>query len=143
MGGKPDSHPGQGKRNIGVSIIKVPQWNLWKGFLWQTAMSDMTDQSRNFPRTVEEAVDRLISELSLRDRTEIAKMLVEDLGGLHVSLGMYIRNEFGLWTGNGELLESCRVVSRDAGPHQDDASSVIVNELWKTLRETHSLRAVE
>ena len=103
----------------------------------------MTDQSPNFPRTVDEAVDRLISQFPLRDRTEIAKMSKEDLGGLHVSLGKYIRNQFGLWAENKELMKSCCSVSGEDALHQDDAASVIVNELWKILRETHSLRAVE
>ena len=105
--------------------------------------NDMSDQSPNFPQTVDEAVTRLILELPLRDRTEIAKMSEEDLGGLHVSLGNCIKNEFDLWGENKQLLESCRSVSGEHNLHVDSAASVIIKELWKTLRETHILRVVK
>ena len=67
----------------------------------------------------------------------------EDLVDLHFSLGAYIRNEFGLWSGNGQLIEDCRRVSMDQYLHPDQASSVIIRELWKQLRKTHQLRVVK
>ena len=51
-------------------------------------------------KSVSEAVDVLISVMSLKDRTRIASMDEGDLIDLHFSLGAYVRNEFGLWSGN-------------------------------------------
>jgi hypothetical protein len=59
------------------------------------------------PKTVKNAVDRLISELSLKDKAMIANMAKVELSGLHITLGKYIRNEFGLWSCNEDLMASC------------------------------------
>jgi hypothetical protein len=47
-------------------------------------------KSSNLPKTVDEAVGRLISEMSLKDRIFITNMAEADLIGLHFSLGLYI-----------------------------------------------------
>ena len=78
-----------------------------------------------------------------KDRTRIASMDEGDLIDLHFSLGAYVRNEFGLWFGNKQLLEDCRRVSMDHYLHPDQASSIIIKELWKRLRKTHQLRVVK
>ena len=65
-----------------------------------------------------------------------------DLVDLHFSLGLSIRNKF-LYPRNEKLLESCRFVSKDKYMHWDQASSVIIKELWKRLRETHKLRVLK
>jgi len=65
----------------------------------------------NYPKTVDEAVERLASELPLKDKVYIASLGREQLYLLHISLASHIRQEFGLWSGNKELIESCRVVS--------------------------------
>jgi hypothetical protein len=95
------------------------------------------------PKTVEEAVERLISELSLRDKSYLAKMTEQDLPNLQPSLGHYVRAAFGLWSGNSVLMESCRSVSGVNELNEDDASAVIIREVWKQLRETHSMRVVK
>jgi hypothetical protein len=59
------------------------------------------------PATIDQAVERLISELSLKDKTTIANMAEVELCVLHTTTGEYIRNEFGLWSGNKDLMTSC------------------------------------
>ena len=51
--------------------------------LWLTA-SEMVSRfkSKQLPKTVDEAVERLISELTMKDKTKIAKMDEEDLSAL-------------------------------------------------------------
>jgi hypothetical protein len=51
--------------------------------------------------------------------------------------------EFGIWSGNRQLLDSCEIISDDAHLPTDFAPSVIIKELWSRLRETHKLRVVE
>jgi len=97
----------------------------------------------NPPKTVNEAVERLINELSLKDKTTIANMAEDDLTTLQFSLGTYIGREFGIWSGNRQLLDSCSVISHDVHLYPNFAPSVIIKELWQCLRETHKLRVVE
>jgi len=97
----------------------------------------------DLPHTVTEAVDRLISELALSDKIDIAERSQEELLPLHFSLGLYIRNNFGLWSGNSELIESCLSFTEEDRLHEDDATALIIMELWKRLRETHSMRAIK
>jgi hypothetical protein len=91
------------------------------------------------PKTVEEAVDILIAEISLRDKTALAKMDEGDLPYLHFTLGIHIRNRF-LYPRNDKLLESCREIARDKYLHWDQAAIVIIKELWKKLRDSQKLR---
>jgi hypothetical protein len=95
------------------------------------------------PKTVQEAVDRIIDELSLKDKTTIASMAEDELITLQFTLGSNIGKEFGVWSGNRQLLESCEAISGDVYLHPDFAPSVIIKELWESLRETHKLRVIQ
>jgi hypothetical protein len=97
----------------------------------------------NYPKSVEEAVDKLIEELPLRDRVYIAGLEQKDLGLMHGLLGSYIRQDFGLFRGNMELIKSCQNVSGIKGLTADQVPLVIMKALWKRLRATHSLRVVK
>ena len=96
----------------------------------------------DLPKTVDEAVDFLISRLSLKDKSTIAKMSEDDLNNLQFSLGLYIRNRL-LYPKNDRLLESCRQEAVDKYLHRDQAPRLIIKELWKQLRESHKLRVVK
>ena len=93
----------------------------------------MSKSRKKWPRTVAEAVNRLIQEMSEEDRETLKNTPEKDLIMYHFSLGMWIRNEFGLWQGNDELLKSCR--KKDPLIHPDDVSSIIIEELWKKLNK--------
>ena len=95
------------------------------------------------PKTVEEAVGRLISEMPLKEKTTIANMREKDLSSLYPVLSEYIRNRFGLGSGNKPLNASCRFVAGKKDINVDDASALIIHELWKKLRETHAIRTVK
>ena len=58
----------------------------------------------DYPTTLPQAVDRLLVELTDEQKEEIRSTPPQDLGRFHHSVGQYIRNEFGLWAGNDELL---------------------------------------
>jgi len=99
----------------------------------------MTTQSSNFPKTVQEAVDRLLADMSLNDEIAIATMSEEELLNLHFSLGQRIRHDFGLWQGNDALLESCRIMASTKDIHVDDASMFIVRVLWNRIKMANVL----
>ena len=103
----------------------------------------MNEKSKPLPKTVEQAVNILFSELSLKEKTAIANMQKDNLTDLHFSLGRFIRNEFNLLTDNEELMDSCRLLLGKQDLHPDDASSVIIESLWKNLQDTYALRVVE
>lgn len=99
---------------------------------------------KNIPQTVAAAVDRLITNLPLKDKCQIARMAEQDLIELRLSsLGLYIRSEFDLWSENKELMRDCCLLAGRDDLHGDSASSVIIKELWHRLRETHLLRVVK
>ena len=95
------------------------------------------------PRTIKDALEKLVSDLSLKEKTEIANLEEPELSYLNISLGSHIRYPFGLWCGNDELMESCRSVSGEKNLHEDDSSIFIIKELWKKLRKTYGLRVVK
>lgn len=97
----------------------------------------------NRPKTVAEAVRRLVSEMSLKDRAVLSNMTKDELITLDSSLGSYIRDNFGIQSGNEELLNSCRFVSGNRSLTEKDAALVIVKELWKELKATHKLRIIK
>ncbi len=98
---------------------------------------------RDPPRSVDEAVDRLISELPLRYTAKIAKMNGRDLSTLHATIGPHIREAYGLWAGNNDLMESCRIWGGQKEFHIDTASAMIIHAMWARLKRTHAVRAVK
>ena len=95
------------------------------------------------PKTVDEAVDRLISELPLKDKTKLSKMDKWNLSALPFTIGQYIREKFGLGGGNDELMQSCLSISGENDLHEETASAIIIEALWERLKQTHGLRVVK
>ncbi len=95
------------------------------------------------PQSVAEAVKRLISSLPLKDNTTVANMSRNELPDLHLSLGVYIMNNFGLLSGNRELMKSCRSASKEILQHEEEAVTVIITALWEKLQQTHKLRVIK
>jgi hypothetical protein len=101
-----------------------------------------TPEDTDLPKTVDETVKILTTELPLKDKNTIANMAEGDLIDLHFSLGLSIRNRF-FYPQNEKLLGSCRQETMDKYLHWDQVSAVIIRALWKRLRKTHKLRIVE
>jgi hypothetical protein len=95
-----------------------------------------------FPATVGQAADRLIEDMSFKDKTWIANMDAEKLIEFHVSYGIFIRNEFRLW-GNDPLLESCRQTADLKDLDVDQASYIILKEIQRKLQATNVLQVVK
>lgn len=100
-------------------------------------------QKSELPKTVDEAVDRLISELPLKFKNKLSNMPEDNLVDLRLTFGIQIRNVFRLDAGNRDLLESCRDAAKDKYLHHSQAPSVIIQMLWRKLRDTHKLRVVK
>jgi hypothetical protein len=112
--------------------------------------SDFDAMNANWPKTVAEAVDRLLDkELTEENIEKIRHMKKAELIDLHFGLGMWVRNNFGLLQGNNGLLEDCAkyaqahagsdpelrsLTGRGDQMHEDDASGVIIKALWERLQ---------
>jgi hypothetical protein len=83
----------------------------------------------NWPKTLDDAVEKTLSILDEYQKKEIAALKESDICQLHMTLGQFVRNSFGLFGGNIELLESCG--SEDMGA--DEASGIIVRKVWMCL----------
>ena len=111
----------------------------------------LTDHSRKeyfekapiSPRTVDDAVDRLISELDLKDKLKIANMKFVDSVNFDINLHKYFKNAFDVWHGNKDLLADCRSVSKKPIRDENEAEFVIIKALWERLRRSHGLRVVK
>lgn len=118
-----------------VSIL----WILWQNriepFLFpirqvklETEFTSEELKAPNWPKSVEQAVEILANEMSQNDKTQFAQLCNRDLTQFHFGLGGNIRNRFGLWRGNSELMES---TGKD---HPDEASMAILEGLLKYLK---------
>jgi len=84
-----------------------------------------------YPKSIKEGVGLLSSELSEKDKQAIRNIPEQELSWFHLNLGNYIRNGFGLWGNNEELLKAC--CHYNSLRNADDASMVIIRALWRAL----------
>jgi len=137
--------------DIGKQTASIVEGALMLDLMNASPGSDITDFSEKAyfeklhvpPKTVNEAVDILMSEMALKDMVTIANMTYGELFDLNSNLGSYIKNIFRLRFGNDELIESCRFVTKNKKLNEDGASLTIIESLWKRLRKTHKIRVVK
>lgn len=102
----------------------------------------MNEINNVFLKNIDDVVDRLISELSFKDKTKIANMSEGDLVKLNMSWGIYIRTEFRL-KGNDPLLNALKYYTGVNTVTPDQASYIIIKELWEKLQNSHVLKIVK
>ncbi len=95
------------------------------------------------PKTVDEAVNQIITEMPLKDRVYMTNLKEDELQPLNLSLGVYIRDKLIKMDVNRELLESCIAVSGNDNLNENNAAFIIIEKLWEQLQETHQLRVVK
>lgn len=85
--------------------------------------------AEKFPTTIDAAVRVLLGLVPAEELAKITQMSEGDLIDLHFGLGQWIRNNFGLWKENLELMQATGAID------PDDASGVIVKALWQRLQD--------
>lgn len=95
------------------------------------------------PRTVDEAIDRLIDYLDLHSRVKFARKSPQEFLDQFQELYPSFKNEFGQWLRNAEFFESCKAISPEPLLNPDDATAVVIGMLYKRLHETHRLKIVK
>jgi len=86
------------------------------------------EEDKYWPKSLAEAVDHLVTSLDAVSKKKVRECTGSDLIQFHHGWGTGIRNSFGLWAGNNELLSSCACI------HPDDASMVIIEGVWRRLQ---------
>ena len=88
----------------------------------------MPNSEVELPATVDAAVRLLQGLVPDAEQARIANMTEDELVNLHFGLGMWIRNNLGLWQGNAALLDAA------GEAHADEASGAILRAFWIALR---------
>jgi hypothetical protein len=107
------------------------------------ALVDMSRKISNRPETVEAAVEFLEEHLPLEHRVKIARMDRDELKEIHLGLGAWMQEIFGLDQGNDALRKHIEGILGRRVPSADEASLVILENLARKLRRTHRLRVVK
>jgi len=82
-----------------------------------------------WPHNLKEAIIKLKKEIGEPTVSEIKQMSKKEFDASFISLGQYIRNQFGLWRGNKELLLD--VDSNN--PEPDHVSGIIIDKLYEDI----------
>jgi len=96
------------------------------------------------PSTVEQVVEILYHDLTLRDKVIMANLSEDELdSSVYLAMAKAIRKEFGLYNGNTALLKSCSSYLGRQYDTYEDPAMVIIKELWKKIQKSHSLHLVK
>jgi hypothetical protein len=95
------------------------------------------------PESVDQAVDMMVAQLPLKDRTAVANLQKNQLENLLQAVDIYLSGEFALGRGNDLLMASCSRYLNEELEGQNEPAMAVINELWKRLRGTHRLRIVK
>lgn len=98
-----------------AKIIVQESWEEAKGI------------KRYAPKTLQEAAHLLLELLPAKSKKELAEASEDQLSLMHMSLGMWMRNNFSIWRGNEALIQACG--ASDA----DGASMCIIKEARRIL----------
>lgn len=99
----------------------------------------MIDRFERFtlPRTVEEAVDVLVSDLTTQQMDAMGHMSDEEFDALCRQLVPYLDHDFRLWSGNDQLLMDCLNSVPDATG--TDPVRIIMDHMRERLSEDHGI----
>jgi len=95
------------------------------------------------PKTVDEAINQIMSDMSLEEKVRMANFDKEELRVINYSMSIFIRNQLFMKDINKELFESCLAVSEDKNLNEGTAALVIIERLWEKLRKIYKLRIVK
>ena len=125
--------------SLALDLMEAPAGSHITNFTQEEYLNKL----RITPKTVNEAVDQIIKEMSLKDRVYMANIKKEELQLLNLSLSVYIRDKLIKMDVNRELLQSCIAVSGKDDLNEDNAALIIIEKLWEKLQETHRLKVVK
>lgn len=82
-----------------------------------------------WPKTLDAAIKICLLTMTEQEKQTIKNTSKDSLIMFHLNLAKNIREQFGLWEGNEELIISC------GASNPDDASMAIVRSVWNHLQK--------
>jgi hypothetical protein len=82
------------------------------------------------PRTVNEAAELLLSDLLIQHLQSLSCMTEKEFNLLCEHVTPYLNEEFQIWQGNDDLLESCY---RQSADEDDDPAKIILTRVKQIL----------
>ena len=95
------------------------------------------------PESIDQAVDMLVKNLRLRDKSAIAHLQADQLASLLQALESYLEDEFALGRGNDQMMAACKRYRDEELTDETEPAMAIITELWKKLSKTHRLRVIK
>jgi hypothetical protein len=87
------------------------------------------------PKTVDEAADRLIADLSIMDQEILSKMDNDEFDRFYEAVAACILDDLALWTGNDQLLISC-YAAEERNNGDDEPARIILKKVKQKLQHT-------
>jgi len=122
-----------------LDLMDAPQGSKVTDYYKDMYLQKLPD----LPKTVDEAIDQIMSDMTLDERVRMANFDKEELRVINYSLSIFIRNQLFMKDINKELFESCRIISGNKNLNEGTAALVIIERLWEKLRKTYRLRVVK
>jgi hypothetical protein len=72
--------------------------------------------SMPYPQSIDEAVQILLALVPESEQSNIAEIPEDELIRLHLGMGMWVRNNLGLWKGNEALMADTGALDVDGAP---------------------------
>jgi len=91
------------------------------------------------PATVDEAIEQLFAALTKEDKAQIGGL---DSAAVHMTLGMYLRNNWSLWDRTTKLSQDFQTRFKLYG-HGDDLSGMILQGLWARVQDRNVAHVLE
>ena len=95
------------------------------------------------PKTAAAAVDIIINEMHLKDRTLMANLREEEIAPLQLTLGLYVKKKLDIWSQDATLYHSCVAAAEKENLDKSNLPMVLIKMMWKKLKDTHRLRVVK
>jgi hypothetical protein len=93
------------------------------------SMQAKKEQNRK-PRTVNEAAEQLLSDLLVQHLQTLSRMSEKEFNMLCDHVTPYLNEEFQIWQGNVDLLDSCY---RQSKTDREDPARIILNRVKEML----------
>lgn len=100
----------------------------------------MNQSKNNISGLVAEIADQIINEMSLKDRIKMANLDESQISKTNQLLILYIEGKLKILSSKQETNGIYEIPLDEI---ESTEATLIVNEIWKRLRETHRLKVVE
>jgi predicted metal-binding transcription factor (methanogenesis marker protein 9) len=91
------------------------------------------------PKSVDEAAELLLSDLLLQHLQTLVQMSEDEYDRLCDKLAPYLLDEFRIWQGNNDLLDSCY---NDCEDETVDPTRVILDRIKKMLQDLNGFLVI-